>query len=165
MIDRICGYCGKRFRTYLSRIKVGKGKFCSKRCHYAKGFSDETKEKMSISKKGKHYSPNTEFKKGIIPMSKLHPEIMPRGERHPCWKGGRTKTVNGYIWVLSPPHPCANHGYIYEHRAVMEKHLDRFLKSTEIVHHINGNKTDNRIENLILFPNKSEHQKFHHLNR
>jgi len=43
----------------------------------------------------------------------------------------------------------------------MEKEVGRFLLRSESVHHINGIKIDNRIENLILFKNESEHQKHH----
>lgn len=64
--------------------------------------------------------------------------------------------------VLTKGHPKSNRdGYVFEHRLVMEKHLNRYLNDTEVVHHINGIVTDNRIENLKLFANESEHQKHH----
>ncbi len=61
---------------------------------------------------------------------------------------------NGYFTIS-----IANKKY-YVHRLVMEEYLGRPLKPTEQVHHINGDKTDNRIENLVL-TNCSEHRRHH----
>ena len=55
----------------------------------------------------------------------------------------------GYILILRPDHPyTTKSGYVMEHRLVMEKYLKRYLDPREDVHHKNGNKQDNRIENL-----------------
>ena len=66
-------------------------------------------------------------------------------------KGGRIKDRLGYVLIWMPKHPNAKvAGYIYEHRLVISKSLGRPLESTEIVHHKNGIKDDNRLKNLEL---------------
>jgi len=72
-------------------------------------------------------------------------------ELNPMWKGGKFKDGNGYIKIKMREHLFANSsGYVTEHRLVMEKKIGRFLKPYEMVHHKNGIRNDNRIENLQL---------------
>jgi hypothetical protein len=88
------------------------------------------------------------------------------GKNHPTWKGGRFRHTEGYILIYSPHHPFRNkQGYVFEHRLAMEKKLGRYLKPTEQLHHINHLRDDNRIQNLILFKNASEHTRNCHSNR
>lgn len=71
---------------------------------------------------------------------------------HSLTRKRKTKHSNGYIRVYYPTHPDANkRGHIAEHRLVMEQHLGRRLTKTETIHHINGKRDDNRLENLELW--------------
>lgn len=76
-----------------------------------------------------------------------------KGENNGHWDGGKIK-CKGYIMVHNPQHPVCQGNkrkYIGEHRLVMEEYLGRFLEPYESVHHKNGVKNDNRIENLELW--------------
>jgi len=74
------------------------------------------------------------------------------GKRGGNNKGERRKCHNGYIEVWKPTHPnCRSAGYLHEHRYVMSEYLERPLEKYENVHHINGLREDNRIENLELW--------------
>jgi uncharacterized protein (DUF1330 family) len=83
--------------------------------------------------------------------------------QNPNWKGGRRIKDNGYIIVYAPQHPHNVRKYVYEHRLVIEKHIGRYLRKGEIVHHINGIRTDNRLKNLKLFSSDSKHRSLHPL--
>jgi len=74
------------------------------------------------------------------------------GEKSHCWKGGKMINGKGYVDIYSRGHPNARGGkYVLEHRLVMEKKIGRYLLPSEHVHHKNGIKTDNRVENLELW--------------
>lgn len=87
-----------------------------------------------------------------------------RGDKSPHWKGGRSLHHGGYVgrWISEQDqfYPMATHkrrggGTIFEHRLVMAQSLGRCLDTKEYIHHINGVKDDNRIENLELISPKN----------
>ena len=96
----------------------------------------------------------------------------------PCKKCGKTRILKRPYPEKGLCHPCSKprlklrlhgQGYVYsntdpkrrfEHIYIMEQHLGRPLRRKEVVHHINENKTDNRIENLQLMT-RGEHQRHH----
>lgn len=86
------------------------------------------------------------------------------GKNSSNWRGGKIRCGKDmkYIAILSPNHPYSTkRGYVMEHRIVMEKFLGRILDPQEIVHHKNGVKHDNRIENLELVGSRGTHTKEH----
>lgn len=76
-------------------------------------------------------------------------------EQNPNWKNGTTQRKDGYVLE------CQNGKQHFQHRLVMARHLGRPLTQREVVHHINGNPTDNRIKNLELLPSQSVHNQRH----
>ena len=89
-------------------------------------------------------------------------EAMKKGikENSPNYKGGKI-TSQGYVKILVGKYKNGHSKYELEHRLVMEGILGRRLNNGEIVHHINEVTTDNRPENLMLFPNVAAHRNYH----
>lgn len=99
--------------------------------------------------KGKHHSEASKQKISNNRKSKLV------GENNPMWKRGWYINSHGYKVIR-----VSTNKYRLEHRVIMEKHLDRSLTASDIVHHIDGNKLNNTIDNLELTDRKS-HGRLH----
>ena len=86
-----------------------------------------------------------------------------KGEKSKFWKGGISKTSKGYRLIKMPEHHRAdNKGYVLEHILIFEKETGLQVPNDCCVHHLNGSKNDNRIENLCLMTH-SAHTKYHHI--
>jgi len=106
--------------------------------------SQETKDKISRGHTGKKLT--SEHREKVI--KTLNHRV---GAGNGGWKGGVFINPKGYRYLRMAGHPnVQSNGYVPEHRFVMEQHLGRLLGRFEHVHHINGNKSDNRVENLEL---------------
>lgn len=84
------------------------------------------------------------------------------GEKNSSWNGGRMQNKAGYILVLKKGHHHSDKkGYVMEHIYVWENETGLEVPPGCCIHHLNGNKQDNRIENLCLMSHKA-HTIFHH---
>ncbi len=101
----------------------------------------------------RHY---LQFRAGILSKEGLKlRDLLPfsRPKKHE-----KCNTRDGYVLIQAPlNHPRSRQdGSILEHRLVMEKFLGRFLQEWEIVHHKDGNRKNNQLENLELFDGRSQ---------
>ena len=83
-----------------------------------------------------------------------------KGDKAPRWKGGKIKHSNGYFLIKKWGHPFTNkNGYVPEHRLILEKKLGYYINPKQFdVHHIDGNKTNNKLENLQLVTHLEHHR-------
>ena len=73
------------------------------------------------------------------------------------------KLRNGYRELWCPEHPRNRDGYVYEHTLVMESVIGRYLNKGEVVHHLDENRSNNEIGNLVLLSSKGDHARIHKL--
>lgn len=151
-----CQQCGETFETYAAWARNGRRKYCSALC---RGRANRGNQ----NRLGKAHTAESRTKMGANP---------PTGERSSQWKGGRYVS-KGYVHVLARTLPAetqaiiapmvGKNGYILEHRAVAAATAGRALTTDDVVHHVNGEKMDNRPENLAVTPradHSMEHREF-----
>jgi hypothetical protein len=136
-VTLICDECGKESQTSFANYNKARkldGKTNCKKCACIKA---------GLKKRGKP------LKKG--------PRPSVWGQKHHSWKGGRFIASDGYVKI----HLGSPRKYRKEHFLVMEEFIGRLLRPTEVVHHIDGNKQNNELSNLVLLESESEHQQVH----
>lgn len=147
-----CKTCGKLYWTYRDKKHT---KFCSHKCSIkkVKRICKNCNKNFLVylCKKSSNFCSRQCFYAWIKAGHR-------KGKNSNAWKGGIYKR-NGYIFIYKPNHPHNNKKYVAEHRLRMELKIGRYLFPYEIVHHINGKKDDNRIENLQLLPEAGQHNK------
>ncbi len=150
MYPYICPTCGNEFQS-----RKPNRKFCRQTC---KRLTSDAKARISASQTGNTYclgrrlSATTKARMSARMMGNIR-----RKRQVEVWHCG-------YCWVDSPAgHPRINHhhnGRIKRCNAVMEAHLGRYLEPGEIIHHRDGDKTNDAIENLEVMFN-GDHSGFH----
>jgi len=139
-----CSYCSKSKRISPSRLNLYKNHFCNVKC----------KQKWQIKNKTMSGDKSPMKRKDVIEQF--------IGKNNSSWKGERYKSL-GYTYILKKDHPRVKNKekkYVAEHILIMEKYLGRYLNKNEQIHHINGKKDDNNINNLIVLTIDS-HSKYH----
>jgi len=113
--------------------------------NYLNRFDKKGREKRFIN----HHHPISE--NGKLILSKKYKERIPTPEKHPAWKGGE-KIQLGYVKILEKNNPNADHqGYVKRCTLAAQKVLGRPLKKwVEVVHHIDGNRANDKNNNLLI---------------
>lgn len=148
-----CENCGKEFQIHPYQQLTRK--FCSSKCYH---ISTRTTKKLppntTCLQCGKPiYRKPSRLKKGFRYCSRECSGLSKRGKLPSNYKGGSIDK-RGYKYI------CVSGKKLSEHRVIMESRLQRKLTRNEDVHHIDGNKSNNDINNLILLT-KSKHTKLH----
>lgn len=143
-----CKICGKEFyiKACDHRLKEGKEiQYCSKKCAAVGALKGDY---IKCKNCGKEFYST----RHIFCTAECAREYRKKHYQH------KTYEENGYLCEYKQDYN--KKGNVKQHRLIMENYLGRKLKDNEVVHHINGDKKDNRIENLQVMK-RSEHSRYH----
>lgn len=177
-----CQECGKEFQSKETPHSKKAPQFCSRECMcLSRRKIRDVKQAIAMYESGMTMKEIAEqmgarlddvsraFKRAGYQRTRKTTNRL-AGDCNPNWRGGINIAEGGYIKVKTPGHPRANPktgNYVWQHILVMERYLGRYLEyygknhpDNEVVHHINHNTQDNRIENLQLMK-EWEHRELH----
>lgn len=158
-----CAGCGTEVYRSPSQLRNSKKTYCSKPCRARAPKPRPKNLKTYICPCGTEFQrhPGREkYSENMYCSPGCAREAL-SGKGHPNWKGGRQIRTDGYVDLSQSLVPeelrgmCRKEGKVFEHRLIMAQHLGRPLKATEVVHHKNHIRDDNRIENLETYPRKT----------
>ena len=157
-VKTVCQCCKKYYYVRLCNLQITR--FCSRGCA-AQGLKRRKEYICQTCNCIFYRIPSREKYYPIKFCSHRCTALSRKGNKAAGWVDGRTVDNDGYYRVFHPEIENSQaKGYILEHRYVMQQELGRLMEENEIVHHINGNKLDNRIGNLELMT-RSQHMRLH----
>jgi hypothetical protein len=137
-----CKHCGKDFNPHLGRVETNI--YCSRQCFF------ESRRVYKVCER----CGDTFYVRANFQRTRFCSTSCRRGVKIEALRAKRHTNGTGYVYRYAPEHPSIKgkpYQYVAEHRLVMEAMLGRFLRSGENVHHKNGDRGDNRPENLELW--------------
>lgn len=149
MIKFNCTNCGKDLLKFKSQIpKSGKG-YCSASCSTSYRNKHEYNPSKFRNLSGEN---NPMYGKGYLITGEKNGMFGRKDKNCPAWKGGRHQRKDGYFRITVDGERVLEHRYILEQLGL---DIDNY-----IVHHKNGDPSDNSVENLEIL-SQSEHAKLH----
>jgi hypothetical protein len=152
---------GKKNPKYIDGRRSGNKYYCKcgKEIDYRAKHCRSCEMILHPTFKGKRHTTLSKKLIGKKSSEKFTPEYIKKNYTDK-FNGNKKRDINGYTLIKDYSHPNRNsHDDVLEHIKIMSDQLKRPIKKGEVIHHINFVRSDNRLKNLYLFSNISEHGK------